>query len=300
LFTYDGSGKLIRALYLEFNTGTNAYDSSYRDIYIYDASGYVARDSAESYMGGAWTPEGTTVYTNNSSGYPTLITGVFYFGPVPMTFYEVSVTYTAANYTRLIIQVNQGIGLENYEKDTLGYFGNALNYHDVYTWDTAANNWALYSQERRHLNTASKPDSVFTRTVDGVGGWDTGYQKLGYNANGNPMYVRSYVPLVSLPATEYKYYYGPLASGAVANVAPLSDITVYPNPATGSIRLQGSKLATTGSWHYQISNISGQVLESGSIPSSAAIPVNALPAGIYSISVQDARNANHVARFQKL
>src|SRR5699024_4703138 len=119
---------------------------------------------------------------------------------------------------------------------------------DVYTWDDTASTWMLSSQERRHINSASLPDSVFTRSINNMGSFDTSYQKLAYNVQNNPIYQRYYDSTKQLQ-NEVRYYYAPVSVG-VNSVAAASDITAYPNPAANTLYIKGSTLSASGKWQY--------------------------------------------------
>ena len=297
LYSYDAAGRVAKTTVLDYNGATSTFDSSYRDFYIYNAGGFLIRDSTETWddMSATWQPDGVYVFAVNAAGLPTQVSLNYYAGPVPVTYFQVAITYNAANKPirsiEKVLDFSSGIGLQNYYKDTIGYTGNMRTFYNTYGWDTAAKAWYLTSEERRHLNASSLPDSVWSRRDSGVVVYDTAILKLTYNTTGNPVRGRHYEGKQTTPFYEDRWYYA-AANVGVTNITILRDITAYPNPATDMLYLKG---AADGL--YYIHNAAGQLQQSGTLQAASGIPVHMLPPGIYSFSLHDKAGAIHATQF---
>lgn len=295
-FIYDGSGKLIKATTLQDN-GTGTLDSAYEDIYVYNAAGYVVADSMLSWTGSSWQTNGASVFTLNAAGYPTQFKFVIGTGPFSFTVFQADVNYNAAALPASLIvrQIGSVPGaLVNYERDTFNYSGSMLVYHNMYQWDTLGNIWTLFSSERRRLNAAGLPDSVFVGTVPGSGAtYDSSVVRIAYNTNGNPVYQRTYAMDNTTMLDEQRYYYSFETSVSVPIVH--RDLAIFPNPVQNELFFSG--IATR---NYRIINALGQVLESCSVQSNVnRISVQYLPSGSYLLIMDDVNGVPHAGRFSK-
>ena len=285
LFSYDASGRLKTSQVI---TGV-----SYRDFYFYNAAGHLVKDSMESwdFMTSAWIPDGTYYHTVNAAGYPTKSELAYIFGSARLTVFESNNTYNGLNQvTGSLLKIYNGTGLRNYFKDTIGYAGAQQQYSDSYSWDTVTNSWTLFGQERRRMNAASLPDSVWSRD-NFMGSWDTTIFKLAYNAQSNPVNKRVFFGNSSTAQIEHRWYYEPIINVSVKHLSAKADLLVYPNPASGILYLKGT---TEG--RYTVQNMAGQLLQSGTLK-TGSVPVGILAPGLYSISLIDKAGVTHTARF---
>jgi hypothetical protein len=297
LFDYDASNKLIKLTGIQ-NSGTS-WDSSFRDFYKYNSSGYMTMDSLEIYdvPSATWTSYINFVYTNDGSGRPTQVDLKFQVGGgITLTVARIQTSYfgTTGYPTRLLIQqLNSSLSLVNSSKDTLGYTSNQITYHDSFEWDTLANVWNLAAREVRRLNGAGLPDSVWFKDWTNKVPTDSGYHKLAYNSNNNPTYRRDYIPTSANLQAEARWYYGPVESAGVGT-PKATKLDFYPNPANEKIQLRG---ITQG--NYQIFNAAGQLMQSGSVQNGGSVPVQLLSPGMYTLSVQGTNRQLATATFVK-
>ena len=295
-FTYNAQGKLIQKTQINYDQATKTLlDSNSSNLYTYDASVYRVKDRGlyRNASPGFLQPDLTTIYANNAAGYPMQITFKTFFGPTPFIFSQMNYSYNTANKPILIItKYDNGSGiLVSDTKDTIGYTGNMRKLLKSYNWNDVTSAWEISYEEYRRLNAASLPDSVFSRDYFNTT-WDTTIQKLAYNAQGNPLYLRSYTAGATTQDYDSRWYYETYNGVGVAGVAAKKDIVAYPNPATNMLYING---ASAG--RYFIHNTVGQVLQSGMLEPSSGVPVQALPPGSYTFSLQDKAGAMHVAQF---
>jgi hypothetical protein len=64
--------------------------------------------------------------------------------------------------------------------------------------------------------------------------------------------------------------------------APSVNVKLYPNPAANKVWLEG----TSGTYRYNLMNVTGQTLESGTFNTNTTLNVEALPAGTYLIQLE--------------
>jgi len=296
-FEYNSANRLIKTTTAQYNSGSGTYDSSYRDFFLYDASGFVVRDSSESWNPGtnSFEPDVQLVYVNNAAGLPVQVSIDFPIGPgVNITVIQIDFLYPAAGTmpSRTILKFFDGTSLGNSSKDTFGYVGTMVTYNNSYSWDTTARSWILNYEERRHLNASSMPDSVSSRSIDNGLPIDSTFQKLAYNSQGNPIYLRTYYGASTTPDEEQRWYYEPITNVGISRASAKKDVVVYPNPTTDMLYLKG---ITEGS--YSVYNSIGQVMLNGSLQPASGVPVQQLAPGIYSLTIQDKAGAVHVAQF---
>ncbi len=294
LFSYDPAGRLAMSLSGGYDAATNVLDSSYRDFYFYNAAGHLIKDSVEIMNPGTgtWMTTGNYLFTVNSAGYPTKTELLDPTGPGRVTVFEISNTYNALNQvTGSLIRNFNGTALVNEYKDTIGYAGAMKNYSDRYFWDIASSSWLLHGEERRWMNAAGLPDSLWARYNYNAPKWDTSVTTLVYNANGNPVKGLFYESNNAAPDYEYRWYYEPVSNVNVKPVATQSAVQAYPNPAGTVLHLKG---VTEGK--YYIRNVAGQMVQTGTL-SASGLPVGALAPGVYSISLQDKAGAVYATQF---
>ena len=295
-YNYDVANRLIRSSVIEYDPLTASWDSSYRDFYSYDANGHLILDSSESWDStlAAYIPSGNLIYTNNAAGYPIQVSLDFIVGPGTITAIQIDFTYgvPANKPSRAILKFYDGTSLQNGFKDTLGYSGGMMNYYNSYDWDTTTKAWILVYEERRNLNAAFLPDSVWFRSFSASLPIDSARFKLAYNAEDNPVYVRMYNVNNTVPNLESRYYYGPIESVGVAPAAVRKDLSIYPNPAIDKLYLKDVQNGL-----YAIYNASGQLAQTGTLEPGSVISVHALTPGIYSINLRDKVGAVYTTQF---
>lgn len=287
-FSYDGSNRLTKITFIQKNNTTGNWDSVYRDFYRYDASGYLTLDSGEYWdiMTMAWLPDVNVESTNDGSGRPIQSNFVGQGGSSgPITFLQFHISYAGTSVfpTRLIVRfINQTtMVLEDVYKDTLGYTNGSLTYHNGYDWNDTTLSWDLAGEERRHLNAASLPDSIWYRNLEFRRPTDSGYSLLAYNGQNDPVsrIDHSASSLVNPQSASYWGYEAVESAGvAILKAEPLE---FYPNPVTDRLLLKGVEKGS-----YLIYNTSGQLVQAGDIQ-SAMIPTDLLSPGIYIINVKD-------------
>ncbi len=297
-FTYNAQGRVSKTLTLSFDNTTMSYDTSYRDFYTYNASGALLRDSSEDYdpTSMSWMEGLVTAYTNNASGMPVQV-DYSYFG---FPYYRILVTYNGAGkYTRSISMEFNGTGYTMAGKDSVGYTGAMRIFYSSYYYDTSGVQH-LQILERRRLNAASLPDSVWHAELNSSsGGIDTSIIKLGYNAQDAPVYRRDYAGKNPVVQSEQRWYYtlptgGTGGVGVAGTATPARGITVYPNPAAGTLYLSG-----IGAGSYCIINGAGQIVQTGTVSAVPAVPLQALPPGQYMLRLQGEDGAVRAASFMK-
>jgi len=67
----------------------------------------------------------------------------------------------------------------------------------------------------------------------------------------------------------------------------LPQITIYPNPTTGELRIENGKLRMENA-EYHIYNVMGQTVLQGKLPETSVINVASLPSGIYYLKLAEA------------
>jgi hypothetical protein len=64
------------------------------------------------------------------------------------------------------------------------------------------------------------------------------------------------------------------------------EVKIYPNPVVSMLRVDLNDAAVSRSWRYELTDMSGRVLDRGSINSrSAEIPMQGYPRGTYLVKV---------------
>jgi hypothetical protein len=295
-YNYDAANRLIRSSVIEYSSVKGSWDSSYRDFYSYNANGYLVKDSSESWDSttASYLPSGNLIYTNNAAGYPIQVSLDLVMGSVTTTVIQIDITYgvPANKPSRAILKFSDGVALQNAYKDTFAYSGTMMNFYNSYDWDTTTKAWILVYEERRHLNAASFPDSVWYRSFSASLPVDSSRYKVAYNAQDNPVNVRTYTVNNTTPNLETRYYYGPIEGVGVAPTALRKDLTIYPNPVVDKLYLKEVK-----DGHYAIYNAAGQLAQTGTLQPGAVISVQMLTPGIYSIHLQDGAGAVYTTQF---
>lgn len=73
-------------------------------------------------------------------------------------------------------------------------------------------------------------------------------------------------------------------------------LTIYPNPASGELKLQFRSRNETA-WQVSITDLAGRVVQTGSLPAGSSyytLPVNELPNGIYQLRLYHAGGEKHL------
>lgn len=296
-FDYDPFAKLIKSTVMDNSNGVGL-DSAYRDFYKYNTTtGFIERDSIETWDGTTWKPEAVFTITNNAGGNPVQENIYFVTPGGNVLFATLDLVY-ASNNTDVTGATISGLNsfpgsIVPFSKDTFVYTTGMLTSHDSYNWDTATNNWIIGSMERRHLNTSALVDSVFSRFYDDAGHViDSSIQKIVYNNSDHPTYQRDYTGNGSTKTGESRYYYSLPVPAGVSNVK--SDISLYPNPAKTELSVKG----LAGS-RFTITNAAGQLLINGVLTAQTRISIASLSAGVYQITAQDASGKMHTGSFIK-
>jgi hypothetical protein len=296
-YEYDVNGRLVKATMLDGNGGTGM-DSSSRDFYVYNSSGFLIKDSSETWdpTTNTWEPNVVSVFTNNAAGYPTRVDVQFSIFGIPMTVFQVNASYNTANLPvssvfKILSAPFQP--LENASRDTFSYSSNnMLVYHNSYEWDTLALNWRVSFEERRHLNSAQLPDSAWQKSYTSGVASDTTIIKLSYNANGNPTRQTTYAGDGTTREFESRYYYA--STVGVAGSLVKRDISIYPNPVSSELRVNGLNAG-----RFSIVNAAGQMMVSGTLSTASCISLQGLANGVYQFVAVDATGGMHAASFVK-
>jgi hypothetical protein len=86
--------------------------------------------------------------------------------------------------------------------------------------------------------------------------------------------------------------------GIAESVTPARPISLYPNPASGTLFVNYEVTAVSASW--EIIDLTGRIVDTGLMGAgnSAALDVSALPAGLYLLRITDGKTSS-TARFTK-
>lgn len=130
-------------------------------------------------------------------------------------------------------------------------------------------------------------------TYSGISGVDF------INGDTISMVVGSSVPCAS-PNTNHSNGIVMTVSTGIGEISNINGITVYPNPNKGSFTLKGA-ITTDKEVAYEITNIMGQVLNSGIVPVinnelNSQLTVSEIPNGVYMLRVT-AGNESKMIRF---
>ena len=293
-FVYDVQNRVIRTTTLDSNSIT--WDSTSQDFYFYNSAGFLIQDSSEDRNGSGWDPGINEMITNNASGNPVLIQyQVPLGGGVSLNLAQETITYNGTGLrNRSILEFinNTSTGLEKVYKDTIGYSGTMKVYENTYSWDTSMQAWRLASSERRHLNGAALPDSVWSIYLMNATP-NTQISKWAFNSQGDPVTQEIYSGSNMTPDNEELYYYGPVNVG-VTGVNGIMPLSMFPNPASQELHVSGNL-----SGHFRITNMIGQVCNEGNLSNSGEIQINLLQSGLYYITISGSNGKHYQGTFVK-
>jgi hypothetical protein len=280
-YEYDAANRPTTITQSQYDANSGAWTSHYRDLYYYNAAGQLILDSTELWDGSTgWTHQEKLKYTYDASGRVTFLSVEYDFsnGSVYVIAHQrVDYPGSSTSPSAIVTELTNGHGLDSNYRQIYTYSNNALISYDAYQW---AGGWDLVSQERRHLNAANLPDSVFYRYWTSGKATDSTYSKLAYNGQNNPLYRLDCAFTGLTPFGKYSWTYESTAATSVGhlNIEPLQ---FYPNPASENIHLSG-----VNGGRYSIFNTAGQLVLAGKIPDNATISIQSLTSGMYLIYVQ--------------
>jgi hypothetical protein len=295
-YAYNGTGQLIVANELDYNTTTSTWDSSFRDFYFYDGSGRLTKDSAEQKQGNAWEPFANFYYTYDASGKPIRLSVAQVLNGVWTFVYVVDASFSPVNQRVEVLFAraydSKLMSLSNFSLDTIGYQNGSLNYYDSYIWNDSTFIWDIYFEERRRLNAHFLPDSAWVRYWNGGLPSDTVRLLISYNAQDNPIRGLQCIGKNSSADIEARWYYESEPSG-VTNVQ-FQSLQFYPNPVRDELFV-----SNLDEGEYSINNNLGQTIQSGRFMKGSPLMLKNLPTGMYVLRIQTHSGDQYVGRIMK-
>ncbi|MES2701404.1 MAG: T9SS type A sorting domain-containing protein [Bacteroidota bacterium] len=302
LNTFNTAGNITKGLWFNYNLGVS--DSAFKQLFEYNSNGRLVKDSVYEKHLGIWKLAARTMYTYDAGNNLVQIdnyantTDTSFTLPLIEQLKYVN-TYDASNRLHTVLtSMYDGTALTQYVKDTFDYSG-TLTFHNSWRqhqWDPINTYWAPMVYMQKHLNAASRPDTVSTYTFDSLANaWYPYYRDvITYNTQNNPLTMNNYIyNWTSFPATPdftttyyYETYNDPTGAGPIP--AKLCGL-LYPNPARNTVVLSQLSVDRSAAVVISIVNAGGQMLsrQARTYTGDMEISIADLVSGMYTIDVRD-------------
>lgn len=238
-----------------FNYAGGVSTPSFRQFFTYNASNKIIKDSIYEYALSAWQLVSKTFYTYDVAGNLTMINN---FSNNDDTTYTLPLieqlryvnTYDASNRLKTVnASFFDGTALNPYVIDSFAYTGSST-FHTSwkqYQYDGINLYWAPWTYMTKTLNGAGLPDVININTFDSLANmWVPSVKQMAYyNVSNNPTkldeYIYNFTSFPTTPDFTTRYYYETFndTTASIFNAVDLTNLTLYPNPATEKIYLKG-------------------------------------------------------------
>ncbi|RYZ49537.1 MAG: T9SS type A sorting domain-containing protein [Sphingobacteriales bacterium] len=289
LCSYDANDHLVKAVTLMEDMGV--WDTTMVRHFVYNAQGRVSRDSARMYFGGMAIDFLKYEYTYDPSGKLTALRSYMGFTGSWMENARITLGWNGQGRVSTITTEEGGMGgFTVISFDSLGYntAGNLITYR--LTREADQNGLQVNkAYNTLHVNSAGMPDTGYAYRYTSTG-WDLEEKSwIVYNSYQNP--ETKTITRLNLDGSIYeqekkKYYYELFnTTTAVDDVTNAGQFTVYPNPASESIRIKSD--ASHAGGRLYIMNTAGQTLRNEPYPGTTPVRIADMPAGQYFIIIKD-------------
>lgn len=293
-YTYDGAGNLVREVV--FNWNSNQWDSTDRTDYTYNSQNQMTQSLTYDISSSQYDNKAT--YTYNSAGDMTGGLYSFWLMGAWQQVFRMTMTYDANHHVITNLSEDYDIsGWVNSALDTFGYNGTDFyTYYEARSWDDMAGAWVNEDLETRTLNSQSLPNIQTNSTWDNMASAYVPDEDVHwfYNTNNNPVKFESYSYSGGTPSTIPDYYtvfyYEYYFPQGVNDVSKNGNITVYPNPATETVKVRWNGSMSNSKAAISLTNTMGQVVYNSMQPvtgNETTLSLNGLPTGTYLLSVKD-------------
>jgi hypothetical protein len=281
-------------------------DSAFKQLFTYNGSNLVTKDSTYEFHLGAWHIVSKSFYTYDVSNNLVQIdnyannTDTSLTQPLVEQLQYIN-TYDASH--RLLTVASSffsGLSLSPYIIDTFAYTG-AYTFHSSwreYQYDPINAYWAPMTNMTKVINGLGEPDTVNIQGFDSLlNSWvPQTMDVIKYNSFKDPdtlqEYDYNYTNFPAKPSYTTVYYYGTYTNKTgVNNVAVASDnVKIYPNPANNSITISNLGVPLNSRISVLLLNMYGQIVSSTSVPwqNETQISLGGLIPGVYGIVIQGA------------
>jgi len=299
---YDAQGRIDLMTGFEWNNTTQQWDSLTRRVVTYNAQNEVLSDTVFAYNFGEWTPYQAQSFTYNANHKP--IAGLMKMDPALagtfMDLYTIVLEYYPNNTLKALqVDVNQGMGLNPYQRDSFAYDPANMyqTFEQIWDYDVTAGDWVLSTRTLRNVNTAGLPDTTqfFSWNQTGDSFDLNGIVTTAYNSYSNPTLMQSYSDNGAGLDNVYRYffYYEDFDPTAVSNIPGAEEnMKVYPNPVYDRVSVNWK--ADGKQVNLSVINAAGQLMHSESINrvrENEQISVSNLSPGVYWLTVNAANGA---------
>jgi hypothetical protein len=281
-------------------------DSAFKQLFEYNSSKKLIKDSIYEYRLGAWRLVSRTTYTYDASNNLTVIN--HYANDTDTTFAYPAIeqlrynnTYDASNRLLTVLtSMFNGTILVPYIKDTFGYTGTSA-FHTSWRehqFDPIDNTWPPQLNMQKHLNAANYPDTVNTFSFDSLANaWiPAARDVITYDVDNNPLkkqnYLYNWTAFPTTPDFTTTYYYGTYQASTDVHSVAQNKACVFPNPAGDAITISGLDLDDNSPVTILLLNVNGQMLfrQNARWYNHMDISLNDVAHGVYFLAIHDADN----------
>jgi Secretion system C-terminal sorting domain len=283
-------------------------DSAFKQYFTYNTAGQLIADSTYELHLGVWRISSKSYYTYDGSNDLVRIdnytnnTDTSLLLPLVENLQYIN-TYDAS-HRLLTVESNflYSGGLSPYVLDTLAYTGtHTFNTSwREYQYDTINHYWAPIFNMIKTLGSTGLPDTVSTQGFDSLlNTWvPQSRWVMHYNGTNDPDTLKDYeYNFTAWPAipnfTTVYYYQTYLNTLNTANSEPVSELLLFPNPATTTVTLAHINAATNAQIILSLINMKGQLVrrEALSTTGNTQLSVSDLVPGTYQLVIQDMRGS---------
>ena len=310
-YTYDATGKLTRMTVtrsdvmhydmtydaqnrLETMTWSSALGGPviprHKHYYEYNLQNKLVKDSAYELV--ANNPLYSIYYNYDVNGNKIEQKGYSMNAGIWSEYYKHELLYDGFNRLLRIIRFNTPSGgpIEPTSLDTFGYTGNISSeytYMANYSRDPFNTYWVGINRYVRHLDFNNRIDQYDIHQWNGIS-WDTLERGVCvYDNEGLLQYINGYQYVAGSafapnPNAKHNYYYEdifPLKTNDLSKEK--NKLILYPNPTSDKLFIETIEEASD----YLLINMTGQIVQRGSVKSNKYISVKQLPTGYYMMSV---------------
>ncbi len=261
-FTYDLSGNLTERVRQLWNSGTSSWDNSSRDVYTYNSQNLRILWESFDWIGGAWEPTFRREYQYDDDG----------------------------NRTYYLLQSWNGASWDNEQQYFYVYSNGLRIFYQRQTWDAINGVWQNDMQRLYNYDADGRITfelrQLWNSTTDA---WRNAYRafysydSLGYQTQFYSESWNTADDRWNKSSRRDHFYRYPLIQN-IEYVNPLSEITVFPNPATNIIYVQSNSSEQIEL--IQIRDATGRLIYQEPVYDSwYQLDVSDLPVGQYLIEI---------------
>lgn len=300
---YDSQNNIKASYWFSLNGTT--WDSTAKRFFEYDVSGHLLADSIfRKDSSGIWQPAGKNDYAYDLSGNVIETNTYEYLSGGWFNLYGSSYTYNSSN--QMLTSIT-GIFGGYTIADTFAYISGISHPSAFIEYNNFTGGAPQHTNHQYHMDASGIVDTCYIKNWDPVLGWaSTGGQMiiLNYDAENQPILAKWYgyagSSFLSIPSISKYYYYESLQSTGVKTIEVQDNFTIYPNPTTNNLFINGKRGVNNNTRPLVISIISAsgrKMMMEGisSFSNTEMLSLSGFTPGTYWLLIQD-NNGNMLYR----